>query len=35
MYQLGKIDQFEVDFIATNVKLYIQVTESMKNHYKK
>ena len=22
MYKLGKIDQFEVDFIATNVKKY-------------
>lgn len=32
-----KIFNLEVDFIATNAneKLYIQVTETMKNHYKK
>ena len=30
---IGKIDNLEVDFIATNAneKMYIQVTESMKN----
>ena len=30
---IGKIDNFEVDYIATNAneKMYIQVTESMKN----
>ena len=30
---IGKIDHLEVDFIATNAneKMYIQVTESMKN----
>ena len=32
-----KIFNLEVDFIATNTneKLYIQVTETMKNYYKK
>lgn len=32
-----KIFNLEVDFIATNAneKLYIQVTETMKNYYKK
>lgn len=32
-----KIFNLEVDFIATNTneKLYIHVTETMKNHYKK
>ena len=32
---IGKIDHLEVDFIATNAneKMYIQVTESMKNEF--